>query len=376
MSIEQILCYSFPLDRLEPVAYIRLAAPFQAANLKIINGFQKRKFTHWPADCGDAVLFQREFPMLFSQCREIVQVARELHKPVIFDLDDLLFFLPPNHSDRGAGYFTPSLLPMLQMLMEADLVTVSSNQLCRVLSGFNPNVQVLANYFDDGLWDLRPPGIKDATLEPLTIGYMGSNSHKPDLEFISPVLIELLQLYPEKIRLHFWGITPPAELLAFPQVSCTQEYQNSYQDFAAFFQKQTADIFIAPLVDNLFNRCKSPIKYFEYSALGAPGVYSRLEPYSEVISHGVNGLLAGSLAEWKANLVDLIENASTRLQLAQGAQANIRAKYLLSQNAYRWQEAIQSCERASTPRNDEAISFFDSINLQLQELLDVSEGKD
>ena len=46
--------------------------------------------------------------------------------------------------------------------------------------------------------------------------------------------------------------------------------ENDYKDFATFFQTQSADIFIAPLVDNIFNQCKSPIKFFEYSALGVP----------------------------------------------------------------------------------------------------------
>ena len=71
-------------------------------------------------------------------------------------------------------------------------------------------------------------------------------------------------------------------------------------------------------------------------------MFSHLETYSYAVSHGENGLLAGPLDEWTDCLVQLIENDELRFQLETRAQATIRENWLLSQNAFRWNEAFES----------------------------------
>jgi len=370
MKIKNAVCYSFSLGRQESMAYLRLIAPFQQAGIQIINGIENGQPVSELVHNGDVVVIQRESLKKFDDYRKVVEIARQERKTIIFELDDLLFFLPRNHPDRLGQYFAPSLLPMFQALMEADLVTVPTPKLRDVLANFNQNVVVLPNYLDDNLWRLTPPVLKDSSHEILTIGYMGTNSHKPDLDYVTPVLLDLIKHYPQKICFHFWGIQPPAELDSLPQVKWTPWYSHSYHEFAAFFQTQSADIFIAPLVDNLFNRCKSPLKFFEYSALGVPGVYSRLELYEGVVTHEQDGLLASSLDEWTDCLIQLIENDKLRFYLATNAQATIKENWLLSQNAFRWNEILQSAfdvTKSNREQEIHTVSMVSSINLQLFE---------
>jgi glycosyltransferase involved in cell wall biosynthesis len=206
---------------------------------------------------------------------------------------------------------------------------------------------------------------------------MGGNSHVPDLEYISPVLLGLMERYPQRIRFHFFGAKPPEQMAALVQVKWTPFMACSYKDFAAFFQTQTADIFIAPLVDNLFNRCKSPIKFFEYNALGVPGVFSRLETYTDVVVHGQNGLLASSLDDWTNALIQLIEDKELRYSLAGNAQETIRSNWLLSQNAFRWKETFQKTdfEIANREPKTPTVNILESINLQLVEVYHHKEAK-
>ena len=246
-----------------------------------------------------------------------MEISKQYRKPVVYDMDDLLFSLPENHPYRQTQDYTSSLLPMYQALRDADLVTVSTLRLRDMLDGYNKNIVILPNFLDDDLWKLNPPTDKKSEMHPLTIGYMATVSHKPDLEYITPVLLDVIKRYPNKIQICFWGIDPPDEIrpyskrIPMPQFSA----ENEYKDFATFFQTQSADIMIAPLVDNLFNRCKSPIKFLEYSAFGVPGVFSTVEAYTQVIIHGENGLLAASLVEWSNCLSQLIENDELRYQL-------------------------------------------------------------
>ncbi len=341
MKMMNAVCYSFSLGFQDAMAHLRLIAPLNQVGIHIINGIKNGQPAAELVLDGDIVIVQQDFPRNFDDYQKVMEIAKRERKPVVFDLDDLLLFLPENHPDRVARYYAPSLLPMFQALMEADLVTVATPGLQSLLAGYNKNVVVLPNYFDDALWKLRPPALKSKD-EMLTIGYMGGNSHKPDIEYILPVLLDLIKRYPHKLRFQFWGLQPPAELLTLPQVEWMPYYSSLYKDFSAFFQTQSADIFIAPLVDTLFNRCKSPLKFFEYSALGVPGVFSHLETFSGVVSHGKNGLLASSLDEWTDCLMQLIENDELRFQLAASAQASIKENWLLSRNAFHWEETLKN----------------------------------
>ncbi|HNB51598.1 MAG TPA: glycosyltransferase [Anaerolineales bacterium] len=365
--IKQAVCYSFSLNADEPMAYLRLTAPLREAGITLLNGFENRQTRVDAVHEADVVIFQREFPTRVDDYLRISALARQEGKPVIFEVDDLLFSLPEIHPDRNGQYYAPTLLPMFQALVEADLVTVTTPKLRETLLEFNPNIVVLPNFLDEQIWQMRPPAPKDPA-DPLTIGFMGTNSHQPDLAYITPVLLELRERYPDRLKFHFWGAPPPHGLNGLPDVAWTSQYFSSYREFAAFFQTQTADIFVAPLVDHLFNRCKSPIKFLEYSALGVPGVYSRLNPFTDLITHGQEGWLAASPDEWREGLEQLIENDTLRVQLVTQAQATIREKWLLAQNAFRWQEAYQfAVERAAKKEPHVLPGLMQSMNVQLFE---------
>jgi glycosyltransferase involved in cell wall biosynthesis/prefoldin subunit 5 len=169
------------------------------------------------------------------------------------------------------------------------------------------------------------------------------------------------------VEFRFWGLKPPEELLNVPQVTWTIPDTLLYRDFAGYFQQQSADIFIAPLEMNEFNRCKSAIKFFEYSALGAPGVFSDIDPYRQVVEHGVNGYLAASPQDWVQSLQRLIEDAGERARLAWQAQESIRKRWLLSEHAHLWRETYAGLlpPGQSQPSQDRV---FHTINLELIEL--------
>ena len=371
MKLQTVVCYSLSLPDQEPMAYLRLVAPFRQAGIQLIDGLQNGRAVPDRVVEGDVVIIQRQFPQRFNEYQEVIRIARQEQKPLVFDLDDLLFFLPEDHPDRIEHSFTPALLPMLQALLEADVVTVSTHRLRDVLMDYNDRVVVLPNYFDDTLWNLRPPQPENCREESLIIGYMGTNSHQPDLEYIAPVLLDLIERFPQKILINFWGTPPPLAFRSLPQVQWTPFCIRSYPEFAAWFQSQSADIFIAPLVDNLFNRCKSPLKFFEYSALGVPGVFSRLDPYESVIRHRCNGFLAATRLEWEECLKSLIEDETLRCRMATEAQATIKEHWLLSQNISRWIEAFQTAirigRRRSFQEDNPILKMLCSINQQLFE---------
>jgi len=347
----------------DAMAMLRVVRPAEAAGVTI------RRKTAQNGELDDSlirqtevVVTQRGFSQDYEAYEKVIAYAHSNRKPVVLDLDDLLLELPENHPDRLNGQFSDTLLPMFQAVLDADLVTVATEPLREYMLPYNYNVRVIPNYFDDSLWQFRPYNGRTKADAPVTIGYMGGHSHEPDLKMILPALLELMTRYPGRIRFKFWGIQPPSELLPFSNVNWAPPPTYRYADFAEYFQTQTADIVIAPLCDNLFNACKSAIKFFEYSAIGVPGVYSRIAPYSNMIEDGWDGLLAGANDEWVDAISRLIESPKTGKDLVERARQKIRSHWLLSANAARQFEIYDELIAGHRNENKVLPGFYNLIH--------------
>ncbi|OGO62619.1 MAG: hypothetical protein A2Z45_08695 [Chloroflexi bacterium RBG_19FT_COMBO_55_16] len=321
------------------VVVLRVTAPAERAGLKVIKGNQGDRVTPELVSEADVVVIQRDFPRFRNAYAQVIARARTEGKPVVYEIDDLLLEMPEDHSTRRDyhGY----LLAMLQAIVEADIVTASCPALADYLRMFNPDTRVLPNYLDDQTWNFRTPDENHIDDFPVVIGYMGGETHQADLEYVCPALQNILQRFEGKVKLRFFGGKPPELLLASPFVEWIAFNRDHYADFSQFFMQQVCDIFLAPLRDNLFNQCKSVIKYLEYSVHGIPGIYSHIPAYESIVEPGVNGLIATTMGEWETSLVELIEKPALRRQMGKNAQETVRRKWLLSQHCQEWVEVYR-----------------------------------
>ncbi|MGE5123999.1 MAG: glycosyltransferase family 4 protein [Acidobacteriaceae bacterium] len=324
----------FSYDDQDAMAILRLLGPARQAGWEILRGydFDDRMVHLEVVDKADLVLIQRDFCRDYETYTKIISLAKAQKKPLVVDLDDNLFELPANHPDRLTGYYAGSLLPLLLGIMDADLVTVPTKPLRDYLLRYNPNIRVIPNYLDDSLWKISTPKRLNDNHEKIVIGYMAGPSHRPDLQMVLPALLKIVGKYPGQIHFNFWGIDAPIELEAYSRVDWYPTETFRYDAFITAFQEMHADFMIAPLCDNLFNSCKSPIKFLEYGAIGVPGIYSRVPPYVNMINHGKDGFLAYTIEEWVENLCKLIEDPDLRLIMAENAQRKIKQRWLLSKN--------------------------------------------
>ena len=335
MPIQKIALYTaYPWEH--ALVDLRVEGPCREAGIEVLRGGNGPDADPESVREADLVLIQRDFPRYTEAYQQVLRQARAARVPVVFDLDDLLLELPPHHPDRAIHYYTEALAPMLHAIVEADAVTASTGLLRDYLREFNPRVWLLPNYLDDRFWQLRAPQEGDS--DPLVIGYIGGSTHAPDLEYIAPALQSIAQNHGRAVQLRFWGGAPPEALLELPNADWV-ELGLPYPEFSEFCRSLACDIFIAPLQANLFNRCKSHVKYLEYSSMGIPGVYSRIDPYESIVDHGANGYLAADLSEWEQHLNTLIDSPALRSTMGRAAQETVRESWLLSENAGRWAQA-------------------------------------
>ncbi len=324
---------------------LRVIHPSLEAGIEVLKGsdWSDGSLHIFPELVGEAdiVVIQRDFPVNKTDYSVVIDEAHSLGKPVVFEMDDLLIDLSKDHPDLLR--YKTARFPILQAILQADAVTSASPQLRDYLVQFNQNSWLLPNYLNDKLWKLRPNrDNEEQEIQPTVIGYMGGYSHIPDLEMVEPVLLELLEKYQDRIVLKFWGIEPCEGLKKDPRVSWEELRLVNYSEFVDYFLKQNCDIFIAPLENNDFNTSKSSLKFLEYSALGIPGVYSRIAPYEQVVIHGENGFLAENISEWDEYISKLIDQPSLRREMGKNAQEFVKHDWMLSDHKEEWSDLYRS----------------------------------
>ncbi|MBI1746651.1 MAG: glycosyltransferase [Acidobacteria bacterium] len=294
------------------------------------------------------VVVQRNFPRVES-AGKLVDHAKRLGKPVVYEIDDNLIELSATHPEKA--FHETHRENLIRIASEADAVTVSTPKLKELFLKYNPNVTLLPNLIDLNLWSHSPKPRSDSRM---AIIYMGTLTHDEDLAMIAPALKTILQKYQDRVIVRFWGYVPPA-LRYVPGVESVGHMDNNYRNFARRFCQDTYDIAVAPLVDNEFNRCKSHIKYLEYSACRIPGVYSRLEPYTQTVQHGITGLLAGSSPdEWASALERLIEDEAYRQRLAANAYQDVVKNHAIGPICQEWATLYRSLLKGEPSRLGES----------------------
>lgn len=222
---------------------------------------------------------------------------------------------------------------------EADLVTASTKHLADVVSKYNPNVVYVPNVVDPRLHGAVVAREKEARHRgDIRIYWGGGAGHYEDLETIKDALIRIVQ-EDERVKLVFSNFVPAwaANLPAFRAFMIPFAHLNAY---ARVLKWICADIAIAPLCDNPFNKAKSHVKYLDYAMAGIPGVYQDMEPY-ETVADGVTGLKARTQNDWYESIKALIEDEGLRGSIAADAKRDVLENWTTDKWERRYEQMLK-----------------------------------
>jgi len=278
--------------------------------------------------------------------QKLVEKIHRQKAKFIYSLDDNFFDLVLENK----GWPPREFLPIVAfMLRQADCVLVSTNALRERLLEYNPKILILPNQLDERLLviqhpsEIRPLAIHDRIM----IGYMGTFTHDEDFLMILPALKSISQHHPGQIEVQVIGVVSSEEtkkvLQELPvRFVYPRPEEHEYPLFMLWFTGHVHwDIAISPLRKTPFNRCKSDIKYLDYAAIGAAGIFSRSPAYTSTILQKENGWMVENTPEaWEDALETLIQDSSLRLQIARNATRYLYSERILAQRAPDWVDTI------------------------------------
>ena len=348
------------------LTYLRYRAPAEALGWKVVAGRDNESVSVELVKEADCILIQRVFPHWREPYQQIVEAAQRYRKPLIYEIDDLLIALPPEHP--CVEWYRPVLEDILRGVMDADRVVVSSKLLKQIFSTFNADIQIWPAYLPDTIWTI--PEARSCDSQVVRIGYMGGITHTPDLDSLSQTLQRILDEWGDKVEIHLWGCKPSHELDGQVFIHYLEE-KIDYREFVETFSKAQADIWLAPLTDSIFNRCKSSIKYWEYAAVGGAGIFSDLEPYQAVVKNGETGYLAKNTEDWYVLLSKLISDSDIRASIAEQAQNHLMNKGRMSLNLEKWKQ-IYSIGQPKAKIVEHSTPFQQAFSRFAQQLIERS----
>ena len=272
-------------------------------------------------------------PELLRLCH----LAKDYGKPIFFDIDDLVFDtlytdqlsytkgLPRHEKEnydanvRNYGY----------MLENCDGAITSTNQLQKELKKYQSKVLLNRNLASDELISISSQFLKDYShvSDVVKIGYFsGSISHNENFELIKPAIKQLLKKY-SNVQLHIVGILDtPKDMKPFENQIVTHDYVD-WDKLPVLISE--VDINLAPLVDSIFNRAKSEIKWIEAALVKVPTVASKIGAFSDMVIDGETGLLATD-DQWFDKLEALVLSPELRQNLAESAYRAVLENCTLS----------------------------------------------
>lgn len=277
-----------------------------------------RKDLEW----ADVVLFIRNYEWSLGW---MLDELNKLQKPFLYDLDDN-FFAVPLESSFGQYLNHPARKAMIERLLtQAALVRVYSKPLIEICSAFNSNMRLINGPFD---WSLvTPRGDEEAVQGPVKIVYATSRSIDDNLGAVFfQALDQILEKHGDQVEVHFWGSNPftgrQDERIFF------HPFMRDYDQFVRAFSAGRYDIGLAPLLNDIFHRSKTNIKYREYSACRIAGIYSNVDVYSDHVQNGRNGLLVeNDTQSWFEAINWLVAHPLERSQLAEAAYQDVLTRY-------------------------------------------------
>ena len=141
--------------------------------------------------------------------------------------------------------------------------------------------------------------------------YHGTASHNAEIRWLRPVIEQVLARN-NGIAFEIVGGDDVYKLYrGLDRV--TVIHPMKWSAYQCFLNAEQRHIGLAPLLNTPFNKARSYAKFFGIHSCGAVGIYSENGIFSQIVQHGINGLVISMQQEaWVEAILHLVDNETLR----------------------------------------------------------------
>lgn len=268
----------------------------------------------------DILVLQRA--MWDLNIENIISSASNLSIPVVYDVDDLIInpkYIPLylnnlgiiNKSDISFDIHFNFASKYFSIAEKCDSFIATNKFLGDILEkDFSKSVHIIPNFLNKQQeyhsLQIREKRIEDNSR--FAMGYFsGSPSHFKDFSILVTDIKRFFKKYKNVFLKIVGHIDIPEELEEFKD-RINQVPFVSYEELQ--YEIGEVDVNLVPLQENLFNNCKSELKYFEAGIVNVISICSPTYVYNQIIDEGINGYIARD-GEWFDKLDYIYQNRNS-----------------------------------------------------------------
>lgn len=301
---------------------------------------------------ADIVVFHRPED---AKKLELARILKSLGKKIVMDNDD-------TYKDKGAvklnSYFNKERVErglgnvnriVDQFIVEADLVTTTTEFLAKEYRKLNKEVVVLPNCVDPFYFD-EP--LKNET-DVVRIGITGSLGMSSDLDVLAPIIKHYE--HDSRVKIVFFSL--PANRDSNPILRKAYEHEYTFLDSVdvewhplvnadLYYDKINSlklDLMIIPRADNYFNRCKSNLKFLESSMFEIPciaqGFPDGKSPYQVNPEDAKHMIIVNDNDQWIPEIEKMIADKQGRQEMGRKAKQYVVENYTIENKGHLWADA-------------------------------------
>jgi glycosyltransferase involved in cell wall biosynthesis len=278
----------------------------------------------------------RRYDLVFLQKKlfNTVQVAalRRANPNLVYDLDDAVMFheLERGEPVRGKYFqrfaYTASAC---RGVIAGNTYLADYARAARSAGLVDDSVIVLPTPIDTDQVTERSPGAGNT----LTVGWIGTKGNLQHLQSISDALGQARSRCPD-LRLKVVADAEPS-IDGIPMEFKRWCAEDEVEDLHSF------DIGLMPLNDNLWTRGKGGYKLLQYMAAGVPAIASPVGINREIISDGIDGLLADGQDQWADAIARLANDPELRTRMGAQARQTVERRFSLAVYRQRFAEFLE-----------------------------------
>lgn len=304
---------------------------------------------------ADVVVFHRPED---KKKLELARILKKQGKKIVYDNDDTY----KDHDAVKVNDFFDAERVRLgldkvnkladQFLIEADLVTTTTEWLAKEYRKLNSNVLVLPNYIDPFYFD-EP--IRNET-DIVRIGISGSIGVTTDIDVLAPIVRHYE--HDNRVKIIFFSLPPNRK--ENPKVEAIYKDEYAFLDSVdvewhptvnsdEYYDKLNSlklDIMIIPRADNYFNRAKSNLKFIETSMFGIPiiaqGFADGMSPYQVNPDDQKYMKIIMDEKEWVPAIEAMIADKEGRREQGRLAREYVTKNYNIEDHAHKWEDAYKA----------------------------------
>lgn len=277
---------------------------------------------------ADLVLIQREAMLFGPPWIEWLVVRAGI--PVVLDLDDATWIAvrSPVYGWFATWLKWPSKTDRL--IRWARTVVCGNQTVAEHVRGCGTQAEVLPTIVDTKQFVPRAEDVREVPV----VGWIGTHSTWKFMEALLPILEELAQSTPFRLRIVGSGCTSVAvrgldvELLPW-------SLDHEVRDF------QSLDVGLYPMPDDAWTAGKSGLKLIQYFAAGVASVASPVGIVREIGVAGTTHLHASTPDEWRAAVDRLLRDVAGRRSMAAAARRFAVEHYSVPDFASRLADVIR-----------------------------------